>query len=266
MSNKKFLLIMMSLLMLIPTGAFAKKSKSSESRSKVMIQGGFDLGLNLPTLSIYNLGLGSKELFDDKADYNVYPWTNSTYVQFGGKAGADFGLYYVTKKNRGIGFMVNIAYNFGGGFHVYTEYRQAGHSDEIIGEKYKSILFSHSVLADINFALKSKMKSSANFAFEVGLRMLPTFNHSYIMDDNWEKKVENSEDKHWYFYVGPNVFFGADIRSGEHFMLTPGFRFAAAFAADPYQSYEDRNDMRKAITYTKYMFAFELKINGYVKK
>ena len=110
------------------------------------------------------------------------------------------------------------------------------------------------------------MDGNANFAFELGVRFLPTFEYGLPFDDNWKPKDYDQHSKHWYFYCGPNLFLGADIRTSDHCILTPGFRFSATFAADPDQTWEERRDYRTACVKTNLNFAFELKINGYVKK
>ena len=252
----KLLIILMTMLCLVLPSAEAKKKdkrhkehhrkerrsdrgdRGSKGDRSFMINAGAGLGLILPGFDVYTEQWGSK--WDP--DYDQW-----TYINFGGYIVGNFGLTFDMgkKKKWSLGPAIQLGWKAQAGpFAGFAQKRgddiDVKSADEMYSDYYISnrARFQHAFIADACIAIKGNPSKSARFVAEGGLRFSVAFMYDYV---EWGNSVADaiikdpngwSKDFKYRFMLGPSLFFGGDAYIGDHIMITPGFRFAAAFGPD----------------------------------
>ena len=294
----KFIIILMTMLCLVLPSAEAKrkdkhhkdhqkKERRSDRGSKgdrsFMINAGAGLGLIIPGFDVYTEEWGN--------NYNQW-----TYINFGGYIVGNFGLTFDMgkKKKWSLGPAVQLGWKAEGGpFAGYAEKRGSNirtlSADQFYGDWYVSEQgrFMHAFIADLCVAIKGNPAKSARLVAEGGLRFSFAALYEYTKwadntPSDWVRDNGGWSAATWKFMLGPSLFIGADAYVGDHIMLTPGFRFAAAFGPDwghaggvsVHNEYDrfgnpipvaDVNTYNYNYSHVYIDIAFELKINWYTK-
>ena len=266
------MIILMTIMCLVlPSAEAKKKDKGGKSNHSFMINAGGGFGLILPGFDLYYW-----QWNDD--GYNDNTWT---YIQLGGYLVGNFGMSFdMGKKGKWqFGPAIQVGWKATGGpFGGYSQVRgtkidfwssKEFSDDVVLAAEYgwdDRARFTHSFLADACVAFKGSQSKSARLVLEAGMRFMLAFIYNYT---EWNAAykvagyVDGWEFDEWRFLVGPSVFIGADAFVSDNVMLTPGLRFAAAFAPDPGRTVGGH---RYYYSHTYIDIAFEMKINWYTKK
>ena len=271
--------------MILPSAEAKKKDKGSKSKGDrtFMINAGGGFGLIIPGFDIYTEEWGS--------NYNQW-----TYINFGGYIVGNFGMTFDMgkKKKWSLGPAVQLGWKGEGGpFAGYSQKRGSDiklwTSDEFYRDWYVSeqARAMHAFIADVCLAIKGNPQKSARLVAEAGLRFSLAFMYEYAKwadntPNDWVRDAGGWSGATMKFMLGPSIFLGGDAYAGDHIMLTPGLRFAAAFGPDwghiggvsVHNEYDrfgnpipvaDVNTYNYSYTHVYIDIAFELKINWYNK-